>query len=85
MVNLKRVELEILKPSEKLPLVKLVKEVASLKGIEWVEGESREVDRETEEVVLNVKGNIVFKRLEKTIEQLGASIHSVELAEASSQ
>ncbi len=75
---LKRLVLDVLKP-HKPSVVELSLELSRLKGIEAVNVIMNEIDQQVENVKIIVAGtNINFESLKNKLEEMGATIHSVD-------
>jgi hypothetical protein len=78
MPNLKRVVLDVLKPHH--PNVLELSAVIAALGADYeVFVDVDEVDEKTETVVIDIQGNrLDFDQIEKSIRELGGSIHSID-------
>jgi len=75
---LRRLVLDVLKP-HKPSVVELSLELSRLKGIEAVNVIMNEIDQQVENVKIIVAGpNINFESLKNKLEEMGATIHSVD-------
>jgi hypothetical protein len=78
MGNIRLIVLDILKPHHP-SIIDLASAISDLKGIDGVDVSVYEIDSKVENVKVTIKGqNINFEILSNTIEELGASIHSVD-------
>lgn len=78
MPNLKRVVLDVLKPHH--PNVLELSAVVAALGADYeVFVDVAEVDEKTETVVVDIQGNqLNFDQIEKSIRELGGTIHSID-------
>jgi len=75
---LKRLVLDVLKP-HKPSVVELSLELSRLKGIDAINVIMNEIDQQVENVKIIVAGtNINFESLKNKLEEMGATIHSVD-------
>lgn len=73
-----RLVLDVLKPHEP-PIHEIASKLASLQGIDHVTVSLAEIDQSTESVKVSIEGTgIVIDNVRKTLEELGAVIHSVD-------
>lgn len=73
-----KIVFDILKPHEP-PLIDFTTELASINGVRRVNAVVVEVDADTETVKLTVEGvGIKYDKLEESIKNMGAAIHSVD-------
>ncbi|MCD6509963.1 MAG: DUF211 domain-containing protein [Thermoprotei archaeon] len=78
---LTKVVLDVLKP-HKPSIIEMADAIVSIDGIKRVSITIREMDAETETVKVVIEGKGVnFRNVEEAIEELGASIHSVDEVE----
>ena len=78
MAGLKKLVLDVLKPSEP-SIVDMVKRLSELDGIEGVEITVREIDRRVETVKITLEGdNINFDKINTALDRYGATIHSID-------
>ena len=78
---LTKVVLDVLKP-HKPSIIEMADAIVSIDGIRRVSITIREMDAETETVKVVIEGKGVnFRNVEEAIEELGASIHSVDEVE----
>jgi len=76
--EIKRLILDVLKPHNP-SIVDVAKRLSSLKGVSGVNCMLEEVDKETDSLKITMEGtDIDFKDVEKTLEMMGAVIHSVD-------
>jgi len=75
---IKRLVLDVLKP-HKPTVVELSESLSNIDGIEGVNVITYEIDQQVENVKIIVAGNnINFESIKKKLEELGATIHSVD-------
>ena len=80
MSDIKRIVLDVLKP-HKPSLVEMSLRLSTLKGVDGVSCTLDEVDQDTENVKVTIEGpSINYPSVEDTLRELGAVIHSVDLA-----
>ena len=78
MGELKRLILDVLKPLEP-SIVEISRQLSEVNGVNGVNCMLEEVDKQTESIKITIEGSdIDFKGVEKTIEQMGAVIHSID-------
>lgn len=77
MPEIRRLVFDVLKPHEP-SIVELSDEIAGLKGVEGVNASLMEVDEDVKNVKVTVEGVVDFEEVENLIEDLGASIHSID-------
>ena len=75
---LTKIVLDVLKPIEPSIIV-FCRELSKIKGIRVVNLSVIEMDRKTETIKATIEGkNVDFNSIRKTIEDLGAVIHSID-------
>jgi hypothetical protein len=75
---LKRLVLDVLKP-HKPTVVELSLELSNLEGIEGVNVIMNEIDQQVENVkIIIAGGNIRYESIKNKLEEMGATIHSVD-------
>lgn len=75
---LKRLVLDVLKP-HKPSVVELSLELSNIEGIEGVNVIMNEIDQQVENVKIIIAGaNIRFESIKNKLEEMGATIHSVD-------
>jgi hypothetical protein len=75
---LKRLVLDVLKP-HKPTVVELSLELSTLEGIEGVNVIMNEIDQQVENVkIIIAGGNMHFESIKNKLEEMGATIHSVD-------
>ena len=78
MANIRRIVLDTLKPHEP-SIISLAEELGDLEGVSAVNISIYELDRKVENAKITIEGeNISFPIVEKLIEELGGTIHSVD-------
>ena len=78
MANIRRLVLDTLKPHEP-SIISLAEELGDLEGVTAVNISIYELDRKVENAKITIEGeNISYPEVEKLIEELGGSIHSVD-------
>lgn len=76
--QVKRLVLDVLKPHDP-PIYELASKLASCHGVEDVNVTLAEIDQDTESVKVSIDGNdIHIDTVTKCVEDLGASVHSVD-------
>lgn len=78
---LRKLVLDVLKPHEP-NLASFSEDLSNVDGIEGVNVSLYEIDQEVENVKVTVLGRLDFSEIERKIEDLGASVHSVDEASA---
>ncbi|MEE9116597.1 MAG: DUF211 domain-containing protein [Thermoplasmata archaeon] len=82
MSEIKRLVLDVLKPHNP-SIVELSKRLSNLNGVVGVNCTLDEVDQDTESIKITVEGpSVSFSKIEKTIRECGAVIHSVDSVSA---
>ena len=77
--NLKRVVLDVVKPSEVSSLTSLAEEIGEVPGVKSLNITVEEVDSKTEGLLVTVEGDqIDFKKLSEVIARTGAVVHSID-------
>lgn len=83
--EIKRLILDVLKPHNP-SIVEVSKQLSELKGITGVNCMLEEVDKETDSLKITIEGtDISYEAVEKTLESLGAVIHSIDCVSAGKQ
>lgn len=78
-MGLKKVVLDVLKPIKGPTLVTLARNLARVPGVKEVTIVVSEMDVETVSLVVTVNGSgIDFEKLEGTLRELGAALHSID-------
>ncbi|MEK6810704.1 MAG: DUF211 domain-containing protein [Candidatus Thermoplasmatota archaeon] len=78
MSEIKRLVLDVLKP-HRPSIIDMSRKLTALKGVDGVNCTLDEVDQETESVRITIEGSgIDFERVEQTLRENGAVIHSVD-------
>ncbi len=78
MYQIKRLVLDVLKPHEPT-MVEVASAIGDIKDVDGVNMSLYEVDQQTENVKITVEGsNIDYEIVLRTIENLGAVVHSVD-------
>jgi hypothetical protein len=73
-----RIVLDVLKPHEP-PIHELASKLASLQGIDRASISLAEIDQSTESIKVSIDGaGIAIESVRKTLEELGAVIHSID-------
>jgi len=76
--QVKRLVLDVLKPHDP-PIDELASKLASCHGVEDVNVTLAEIDQDTESVKVSIDGSdIHIDTVRKCVEDLGASVHSVD-------
>jgi hypothetical protein len=80
--QIKLLILDVLKPHTP-SIIELSKQLGELNGVSGVNCMLEEVDQETESIKITLEGtDIDYKHVVKTIEQMGAVIHSIDCVSA---
>ena len=78
MANIRRLVLDTLKPHEP-SIISVAEELGDLEGVSAVNISIYELDRKVENAKITIEGeDISFPEVERVIEELGGSIHSVD-------
>lgn len=78
MTSIKRIILDVLKPHNP-SIIELAQNLSSLDGISGVNISLEEVDKDTDSVKITIEGsNINFEKVNKSISECGAVIHSID-------
>ncbi len=78
MSDIKRIVLDVLKP-HRPSIVEMSRKLSGIKGVDGVNCTLDEVDQETESVRITIEGTAIdFDRVEQTLRESGAVIHSVD-------
>ena len=78
MTNVKRLVLDVLKPHEP-NTIELSEQICSVKGVNFVNCLSEEVDQETESLKVTIEGTkLNFTDIKKIIEECGGAVHSID-------
>jgi hypothetical protein len=78
MAKIRRLVLDTLKPHEP-GIIDMADELAELEGVTAVNISIYEMDRNVENAKITIEGDqIQFQAVRKIIEELGASIHSID-------
>ncbi|HEC56989.1 MAG TPA: hypothetical protein ENI32_03790 [Candidatus Syntrophoarchaeum butanivorans] len=79
MAKIRRLVLDVLKPHQP-NIIEYAYILGSIEGVDGANLSLYEVDQETENVKITLEGSdINFKDVEKAIQELGGSIHSIDL------
>ena len=82
MGDIKRIILDVLKP-HRPSIVEMCQKLTAIKGVDGVNCTMDEVDQETESVRITIEGpGIDFEKVEATLRESGAVIHSVDSVSA---
>ncbi|UZE92658.1 MAG: DUF211 domain-containing protein [Methanosarcinales archaeon] len=85
MTKIQRLVLDVLKP-HRPTITDMAKQLSVLKNVTGVNLTLYEVDQETENIKITIEGNdLDYEKIEGTIEELGAVIHSVDEVAAGSK
>jgi len=80
--DIKRIVLDVLKP-HRPSIVEMCQKLTAIKGVDGVNCTMDEVDQETESVRITIEGpGIDFEKVEATLRESGAVIHSVDSVSA---
>ena len=78
MSEIRRIVLDVLKP-HRPSVVEMSRKLTSIKGVDGVNCTLDEVDQETESVRVTIEGPAIdFEKVEQTLRESGAVIHSVD-------
>ncbi len=76
--EIKRLILDVLKPHNP-SIVEVSRQLSDLSGVSGVNCELEEVDKETDSIKITIEGtDIGYQDVERTLESMGAVIHSVD-------
>ncbi len=82
MSGINRLILDVLKPHHP-SIVEVSKQLSELNGVSGVNCMLEEVDKETDSLKITIEGtDIDYESVEKTLETMGAVIHSVDCVSA---
>ena len=82
MSDIKRIVLDVLKP-HRPSIVEMCQKLTTIKGVDGVNCTLDEVDQDTESVRITLEGpGIDFEKVEATLREGGAVIHSVDSVSA---
>jgi hypothetical protein len=80
--DIKRIVLDVLKP-HRPSIVEMCQKLTAIKGVDGVNCTLDEVDQETESVRITIEGpGVDFEKIEQTLRESGAVIHSVDSVSA---
>lgn len=83
MAKIKKIVLDILKPSEKLSSSDLVSMLVDVKGTDIVDLKVDEVDKKVETVSVVIEGSdLDLQKIQDVIAKSGASLHSIDQIKA---
>jgi hypothetical protein len=78
MASVRRLVIDVLKPHDP-PLLEFTDQVAEIESVEGVTSSLIELDQEVQNVKLTFEGDdLNFSAIEKSIENLGGTVHSVD-------
>lgn len=78
MTDIRKLVLDVLKPHNP-SIIELSRRLATLHGVAGVNCTIDEVDQETESLKITLEGNSIdYERVEATVREMGAVIHSVD-------
>ncbi|MFB6187097.1 MAG: DUF211 domain-containing protein [Halobacteriaceae archaeon] len=78
MVKVRRLVIDLLKPNDP-EILDFVTDIASLEGVDSVNGVLLETDREVQNIKLTIEGqDLDFQQIQENIDTLGGAIHSVD-------
>lgn len=76
---IKRVVLDVIIPKKGLSIVEIAEGLSKVEGVEAVNITVKEIDMETENIIVVVQGNnINYDKVTKLIEEIGGVIHSID-------
>jgi len=73
----KKIVLDVLKPLNP-SILEFAEELLKIRGVNSVEITNIEIDREVENVKIILYGKLDYERIRRTIENFGATIHSID-------
>ena len=77
--GVRRLVLDVLKPSEGPSMVELSRMISSVRGVSGVNISLREVDKDTETVKVTIEGmGVSYNSVLRELEKCGAVMHSVD-------
>ncbi|WP_277556149.1 DUF211 domain-containing protein [Halobaculum limi] len=78
MAVVRRIVVDVLKPHSP-PLVEFTERISETEGVESTHARLIEFDREVQNIEVTVEGSDVdYDAVEETVEEIGASIHSID-------
>ena len=78
MTSIKRIVLDVLKPHNP-SIIEMAGLLGGLEGVQGVNISLEEVDKDTDSVKITIEGtNIDFDKVNKTVSDCGAVIHSID-------
>ncbi len=79
-VRVRKIVLDVLKPLEP-SILELSRNINMVEGVETVSIDLLEIDKKVENVKISIEGpDLVYDRINKVIENTGATIHSIDNA-----
>ncbi|MBI4416031.1 MAG: DUF211 domain-containing protein [Euryarchaeota archaeon] len=82
MTDIKKLVLDVLKPHSP-SIIELSRRLAALHGVVGVNCTIDEVDQETESLKITIEGSAIdYEKVEATVRDMGAVIHSVDSVSA---
>lgn len=84
-VPIKRIVIDVLIPHD-LDVLDLAEKIAGLEKVDGVNVHVMEIDEKTKTVEVTIEGkSLSFKTIKKLIEELGGSVHSIDMVSAGSR
>ncbi len=75
--KVRRIVLDVLKPHEP-SLPEFAKKIGAMKGVEGVDVELFEIDKETETLKITIDGDLEYQKIRTELEDWGGVVHSVD-------
>ncbi|MFB6116139.1 MAG: DUF211 domain-containing protein [Candidatus Nanosalina sp.] len=76
-MEIKRLVLDVLKPREP-QIVDFTKEIAGMEGVKGANTALIEVDEKVRNLKVTIEGSIDEEKVREKIEEIGASVHSID-------
>ena len=84
-MQIKKIVIDVLKPHNP-SIIEYSGKIAALKSVDGVTIHVMEIDEQTETLEITVEGGYLnYKTIQKTIQKLGGSIHSIDQVSAGSR
>lgn len=82
---IKRIVVDVLMPHD-LDVLDFAEKIAGLNNVDGANVHVMEVDEKTKTVEVTIEGkSLSFKDIKKVVEELGASVHSIDMVSAGSR
>jgi len=83
--SIRRLVLDVLKPSDSPSTIELSKRLCEVEGVKGVNINLKEIDKETETVKVTVEGKLDYDKILKLFGEHGVVVHSVDQVVAGSE